>query len=87
MMRRPLVSLGFIAALLGVTHRTAASQQPEAADTLRLGALQDAAVGRDPRGRQLDLLASQSAMRLQAIRSEWLPQFDATAYARYQSKS
>jgi outer membrane protein TolC len=86
MMRRPLVSLGFIAALLGVTHRTAASQQPEAADTLRLGALQDAAVGRDPRGRQLDLQATPSAQRLPANRSEWLPQFDATAYARYQSE-
>ena len=85
MMRRPLLSLGLVAALLGVTHR-AAAQEPQSTDTLRLGDLQDAAVGRDPRGRQLDLLASQSAMRLEAIRREWRPQFDVTAYARYQSE-
>jgi outer membrane protein TolC len=85
MIRRPVVALGLVAALLGVTHR-AAAQEPESPDTLRLGDLQDAAVGRDPRGRQLDLLVSQSAMRLKAIRSERLPQFDATAYARYQSE-
>jgi outer membrane protein TolC len=83
--RRPFIALALVAALLGVTHR-AAAQEPESPDTLRLGDLQDAAVGRDPRGRQLDLLASQSAMRLEAIRSERLPQFDATAYARYQSE-
>ena len=85
MIRRPVVALALVAALLGGTNR-AAAQQPDSPDTLRLGDLQDAAVGRDPRGRQLDLLASQSAMRLKAIRSERLPQFDATAYARYQSE-
>ena len=63
----------------------AGAQQAPAADTLQLGDLQDAAVGRDPRGRQLDLLASQSALRLRSIRSEWLPRFDAAAQAQYQS--
>ena len=86
MMRRPFVALGLVAALLGITHRAAAQQPDAAADTLRLGDLQDAAVARDPRGRQLDLLASQSAMRLKAIRSEWLPRFDATSHAQYQSE-
>ncbi len=83
---RLLVSLGVILMLLDTDPRGAAAQQPAATDTLRLGDLQDAAVGRDPRGRQLDLLASQSALRLKAIRSEWLPHLDAAAHAQYQSE-
>jgi outer membrane protein TolC len=87
MMARRFVFLGLVAMLLGSVLRAAAAQEPApAADTLGLGDLQDAAVGRDPRGRQLDLLASQSELRLKAIRSEWLPRFDATAYAQYQSE-
>lgn len=86
MMFRLLLSIALAAPLLVADSETAPAQQPGGSDTLRLGDLQDAAVGRDPRGRQLDLLASQSALRLRGIRSEWLPRLDASAMARYQSE-
>lgn len=65
----------------------APAQEPAAAvsDTLRLGALQAAAVSRDPRGRQVELLAAQSALRLSGLRSEWLPRLNLGAQAQYQS--
>ena len=55
-------------------------------DTLRLGTLQSVAVARDPRGRQVELLASQSDLRVRGIRREWLPRLDAAAQAQYQSE-
>jgi outer membrane protein TolC len=64
----------------------ASAQQPAAAsDTLRLGMLQSAAVSRDPRGRQVELLASQSALRVRGLGSEWLPRLNIGAQAQYQS--
>ena len=82
---RVLLSLMLAAAIPAGNPGVAGAQQTPAPDTLRLGGLQDAAVRRDPRGRQLDLLASQSALRLRSIRSEWLPRLEATARAQYQS--
>ena len=43
-------------------------------DTLTLGALQAAAVNHDPRARQLDLLAAQSALREKSLDAERLPE-------------
>ena len=64
----------------------ASAQQPAAvSDTLRLGVLQSAAVSRDPRGRQVELLASQSALRVRGLASEWLPRLNIGAQAQYQS--
>ena len=42
-------------------------------DSLTLGALQDAAIERDPRGRELALLIEQSRLRQQNIAAERLP--------------
>ena len=85
MMPSNLLPLVLIVALLAGSSAAADAQQPAAPGPLRLGDMQDAAVGRDPRSRQLDLLASQSALRLRSIRSEWLPRLEAAAQARYQS--
>ena len=65
----------------------AGAQTPDSAvsDTLHLGALQAAAVRHDPRGRQVDLLAAQSALRLRGLSSEWLPRLNVGAQAQYQS--
>jgi len=65
----------------------ARAQEPVSAvsDTLRLGVLEAAAINRDPRGRQVDLLAAQSALRLRGLRSEWLPRLNLGAQAQYQS--
>lgn len=62
------------------------SRNPLHADTLRLGVLQDEAVRRDPRARQLQLLASQSALRLRDIAATQLPAIGANAQAQYQSE-
>jgi outer membrane protein TolC len=85
MILRLLAPLVLAAVSLAGDPKPVQAQQPAVPDTLGLGALQDAAVGRDPRGRQLDLLASQAALRLRSIRSEWLPRLDAAAQAQYQS--
>lgn len=78
--------LASLVILASVTVPSAArAQQPVASDTLHLGVLQAAAVSRDPRGRQVDLLASQSALRLRGLRSEWLPRLNLGAQAQYQS--
>jgi outer membrane protein TolC len=57
-----------------------------ATDTVGLGALQRAAVSRDPRGGQLELLVEQSERRLRSLDSERRPQLDASARAQYQSE-
>jgi outer membrane protein TolC len=61
------------------------AQQPAVHDSLRLGDLQDQAIRHDPRTRQLDLLASQSALRMQDIDASRLPAIGAAAQAQYQS--
>ena len=57
-----------------------------AQDTLRLPALQRAAVERDPRAAQYELLARQADLRLRNLSSERLPQLSATGEATYQSE-
>ena len=86
MMHRLPMALALGAAVLGSRPGSAVAQQRSAPDTLRLGALQDEAVRRDPRGRQTDLLGAQSALRLQSLGTEWLPRFDVAALAQYQSE-
>lgn len=57
--------------------------QPD--DTLRLDALQESAVRRDPRGRAIDLLAAQSRLRLGNIGAERLPALSVVGQMQYQS--
>jgi outer membrane protein TolC len=56
-----------------------------ARDTLSIGALQAAAVRRDARVRQLDLLGEQSALRQRGIAAERLPTLGVRAQGQYQS--
>src|SRR6266581_465228 len=55
------------------------------ADTLSLGALQDTAVMRDARGRELALLLEQSRLRQQNLSAERLPTLTVEGQAQYQS--
>jgi outer membrane protein TolC len=59
--------------------------RPPAADSLRLGALQDTAVMRDPRGRELALLTEQSRLRQQNIAADRRPTLTVEGQAQYQS--
>jgi outer membrane protein TolC len=72
-------SLSAAAALPG----EGAAQQPR--DSLRLGALQSEALRHDPRARQLDLLASQSALRLRNLDAERYPTLTFGALGQYLS--
>ena len=54
-------------------------------DSLRLGTLQDSAVMRDPRGRELALLAEQSRLRQQNLAAEKRPALSIEGQAQYQS--
>jgi outer membrane protein TolC len=62
---------------------TARAQAP--ADSLRLPAVRTAAVSTDPRAAQLELLASQSALRLRNIAADMKPAFSLDALAQHQS--
>ena len=59
--------------------------RPLAADSLRLGALQDTAVLRDPRGRELALLMEQARVRQLNLTAERLPTLAIEVQAQYQS--
>ena len=59
--------------------------KPPAADSLRLGALQDTAVMRDPRGREIALLLQQSRLRQQNLGAERRPSLAIEGQAQYQS--
>ncbi|MFN2566457.1 MAG: TolC family protein [Gemmatimonadaceae bacterium] len=87
MTRRVAFALAAAAATLSDAWPcTIRAQQPSATrDTLRLDALQSDAVRRDPRARQLELLASQSGLRLRSLEAERLPTLSATAQGQYQS--
>jgi len=74
-----------IAALVAPA-RIASAQQGAAPDSLTLGALQADAVARDPRGRQLELLAEQSALRQRNIATGHLPTLGVSAQGQYQSE-
>lgn len=60
--------------------------RPAPADTLRLGALQDAAVQRDPRARQAQMQARATELRLRSLDAERLPRLDLRAEAARQSE-
>lgn len=89
-MSRRRLGLIVIAALApwGVSQaqdpRTDSSQLP-GRDSLPLGALQDSAVLRDPRGRELALLTAQSRLRLQNLTAERRPTLSFEGQAQYQS--
>jgi len=77
-------------ATFAATHTSAQtpaadSARPPAHDTLRLGALQDTAVMRDPRGRELALLVEQSRLRQRNLNAERLPALTVEGQAQYQS--
>jgi outer membrane protein TolC len=57
-----------------------------AQDTLRLPALQSAAIRQDPRLRQLELQEAQTALRLRTLAAERLPQLSASGEATQQSE-
>jgi len=59
--------------------------QGSPSDTLRLGALQDTALMRDPRGRELALLLEQSRLRQKNLSAERLPALTVEGQAQYQS--
>ena len=87
MTRRTFIRLTVAAcAALLASARTVSAQQGTAPDSLTLGALQADAVARDPRGRQLELLAGQSALRQRNIATGHLPTLGITAQGQYQSE-
>jgi len=61
------------------------SSQLAGRDSVPLGALQDSAVLRDPRGRELALLTAQSRLRQQNLTAERLPTLSLEGQAQYQS--
>ncbi len=73
----------FASLVLFASSRVAA--QTPGGDTLRLGALQDTAVMRDPRGRELALLMEQSRLRQQNLTAERRPTLTVEGQAQYQS--
>jgi len=75
----------FTLVLLVSLAATRASAQTLVGDTLRLGALQDSAVMRDPRGRELALLMKQSRLRQQNLTAERRPTLTMEGQAQYQS--
>jgi len=74
-----------LAATLLVTTRLIDAQTPTARDTLHLLTLQRAALARDPRTRQIQLLAEQSTLRLENLRVERLPSLSLDGLTQYQS--
>jgi len=62
------------------------SLHPSRRDSLELGALQDSAVLRDPRGRELALLTAQSRLRQQNLSAEKRPTLSLQGQAQYQSE-
>lgn len=78
--RRSAAVLFLLAALAPALRAQATSH-----DSLALGALQATALSRDPRARQLDLLATQSALRERDISAELRPALSVESQAQYQS--
>jgi outer membrane protein TolC len=64
-------------------HSAASAQMP--GDSLRLSSVRTAAVAADPRAAQLELLASQSALRLRNIATDLKPALSLDGLAQYQS--
>ena len=74
-----------LAIAAAILSNPAQAQTPASRDTLRLGALQADATRLDPRALQIDLLASQSALRLRSIDAERMPSLAVNGQAQYQS--
>ncbi len=70
-----------LAALVALGATPARAQR----DSLRLADLQRAALARDPRGRELSLLDSATALRVENVAVERRPQLSLTADAQHQS--
>jgi outer membrane protein TolC len=81
-----LLVLSLLSALPGAAPLTLDAQaRPDDGDSLRLGTLQNEAVRKDPRGRQLDLLSDQSALRLRNLDAERIPTLGLNGSGQYQS--
>jgi outer membrane protein TolC len=78
-------AVALLAAVLLVLAPIATLHAQSDADSLRLGTLHAGAVRRDPRGRQLDLLDAQSALRLRTLAAERLPTLGVVGLGQYQS--
>ena len=74
-----------VAALLPLVAAVKAPAQQPVPDTLRLDSLQAEAVHRDPRARQVELLARQSSLRERTLDAEQLPALELSAQGQYQS--
>ncbi|HKT60129.1 MAG TPA: TolC family protein [Gemmatimonadales bacterium] len=85
---RHLPRVGVAACLIAVGITPAKAQQTlgSAADSLRLSALHQEAIAKDPRQRQFELLAKQTGLRLRNLSAERLPSISAQAQAQYQSE-
>ena len=88
-MRRRRIGLIVVVTLTPCVARAqdprADSTQLAGRDSMPLGVLQDSAVLRDPRGRELALLTAQSRLRLQNLTAERRPTFSLEGQAQYQS--
>jgi outer membrane protein TolC len=82
-MTRRLPALAIVVLL--ATLAGLAPLHAQGGDSLRLGTLLDDAVRRDPRGRQLALLAAQSTLRQRTIAAERLPTLGVVGVGQYQS--
>ena len=82
---RHLPRAGMAAGLIAVAAPLRA-QQTTAADSLRLSALHQEAVAKDPRQQQFTLLTKQTELRLRNLSAERLPSFSAEGQAQYQSE-
>ncbi|MEO7218458.1 MAG: TolC family protein, partial [Gemmatimonadaceae bacterium] len=83
--RRHLIIAGLAGLFVSASPFALRSQQTTVHDSLQLGDLQNQAVQNDPRTRQLDLLSSQSALRMQNIDASRLPTIGVNAQGQYQS--
>jgi outer membrane protein TolC len=77
------VALVVALAVPSITHPQASSNSLP--DSLRLTDVRLWAAANDPRSAQLELLASQSALRLRSIRADLLPAISLDGFAQYQS--
>lgn len=78
-------TLSMVATLLIAPAVMLDAQGRSDGDSVRLGALHSDAVRRDPRARQLELLSSQSALRLRNLDAERFPTFGLNGLGQYQS--
>lgn len=85
--RLGLIAIALLAPALAARAQIPGSDsiQPSRRDSLELGALQDSAVLRDPRGRELALLTAQSRLRQQNLTAERRPTLSLEGQAQYQS--